>query len=403
MKSKNLKAVYYLLVLVLVVVFNSCDDNSMVPIETDGVAPGKVSNVIHENLPGAVRFVYTLPSDPDLLFVEATFETGNAKKMSFKSSYYTNNLLIEGFSDTTEVNVELYAVDRSGNKSELYTENVKPLLPPFHHTLQTLVIEPDFGGITVYYDNPSEANLAIGVLTPDSIGDYVTAKIEYTSRAKARFSVRGYSSDEREFELYVRDKWENYSDTISVTVLPLREEKLDKLLWEQFDINSSDAAADMWGGIMEALWDDFLGSDATPPWGAHSGATNGLPPMFWTIDLGTTSRLTRSMLWGVLDDKHMYNDQTPRFYEIWGSTDPAIDGSFDGWFLMAEHEMIKPSGLPVGQLNEDDRTAARTGDEIVFDTSLPAVRYIRIKSTKNWNNNTNMVIGEFTLFGVEAE
>ena len=393
------------LLCVLIFAFSSCEKNELNPIETDNVAPGEITNATVENLAGAAKLTYTLPSDPDLLYAEAKYTTNNnGREMSFKSSYYTNNLLIEGFADTSEYNIELYAVDRSENKSKPYVVQIRPEEPPFLNTLRTLLVSGDFGGITIDYTNPTEADLAIGVLTPDSVGDYVTAGIHYTARDTASFSVRGYSSDPREFGIYVRDKWGNYSDTIFNTYTPLYETQLDKTKFSQYNINATDAPSDQWGGIMESLWDGRAVTDANAePWGAHTGATAGLPPMFWTVDLGVTTRLTRFLLQAVQDDKHWFNDQTPRVYEIWGSTDPAPNGSFDGWILLATHEMIKPSGLPVGQLTEDDRAAGRAGDEVYFPLDMPAVRYIRIRCLNNWGNNTNMVISEITLWGGDEQ
>ena len=62
-------------------------------------------------------------------------------------------------------------------------------------------------------------------------------------------------------------------------------------------------------------------------------------------------------------------------------------------------ENKKPSGLPVGTLSEDDRTAARNGDSANFPISSPAVRYIRIKCLKNWSGNSNIAFTEITLWG----
>ena len=50
----------------LLFVFGSCAEDMVKPIENDKDAPGTVQNVKTESLPGAVKFTYTLPSDPDL-------------------------------------------------------------------------------------------------------------------------------------------------------------------------------------------------------------------------------------------------------------------------------------------------------------------------------------------------
>ena len=52
----------------LLFVFGSCAEDMVKPIENDKDAPGTVQDVKTESLPGAVKFTYTLPSDPDLLY-----------------------------------------------------------------------------------------------------------------------------------------------------------------------------------------------------------------------------------------------------------------------------------------------------------------------------------------------
>ena len=41
-------------------------------------------------LAGAARLTYTLPSDPDLLYVQAIYKNKAGRDMEFKGSYYTN-------------------------------------------------------------------------------------------------------------------------------------------------------------------------------------------------------------------------------------------------------------------------------------------------------------------------
>src|SRR3546814_4699641 len=44
----------------------------------------------------------------------------------------------------------------------------------------------------------------------------------------------------------------------------------------------------------------------------------------------------------------------PRRWEVWGSNEPAEDGSYEGWFKLADCESYKPSGAPVGELTAED-------------------------------------------------
>lgn len=53
----------------------------------DSIAPGTVSNVQVENLPGAARITYDLPDDEDLLAVEAVY-TINGKSGKVRVGLY---------------------------------------------------------------------------------------------------------------------------------------------------------------------------------------------------------------------------------------------------------------------------------------------------------------------------
>ena len=62
--------------------FRSCAEDMVKPIENDKDAPGTVQDVKTESLPGAVKFTYTLPSDPDLLYVLAKYTNKTGKSWS---------------------------------------------------------------------------------------------------------------------------------------------------------------------------------------------------------------------------------------------------------------------------------------------------------------------------------
>ena len=99
-----------------------------------------------ESLPGAVKFTYTLPSDPDLLYVLAKYTNKTGKVMEFRSSFYTNSVTVEGFGDTDTYKVELYTVDRSENRSQPQIVEVVPLTPPILSCYESLSMVSDFGG-----------------------------------------------------------------------------------------------------------------------------------------------------------------------------------------------------------------------------------------------------------------
>src|SRR3546814_2358569 len=50
-------------------------------------------------------------------------------RSTFSASYFADSLEVYGFADTSEYTVQLYAVDRAGNRSEVVNVPVTPLEP----------------------------------------------------------------------------------------------------------------------------------------------------------------------------------------------------------------------------------------------------------------------------------
>ncbi|MDR1115673.1 MAG: DUF4959 domain-containing protein [Tannerella sp.] len=378
----------------------ACSETELQPIEKNTKAPGKVNVTDVENTPGGAIITYTLPSDPDLLYVMARYEEKGAPR-EFKASFYTNWLVIDGLSREEEYTVNLTAVNRSGKASEAVQVKIIPLKPPVREVFESLKGMPTFGGIEISYENSSGAFVAIGVLTTDAEGAFYEHDTYYSSQPGAKFSVRGFDEGEREFRLYVKDKWNNVSDTTSFKITPVGETELDKSLFREMKLRG-DAESTAWGGQMRYIWDGRVVGDAEGNTGLHTGNVASGAPMYITFDLGVVATLSRFKLWAVMDDKHIYNDMSPRNYEVWGRTEPVSpsdDGDFfPHWFKMGELENIKPSGLPLGTLTDDDRAASRRGDELVFNYNEHTTRYIRIQCTRNWNGNTNMTFSEVSFW-----
>ncbi|MDR0865499.1 MAG: DUF4959 domain-containing protein [Candidatus Symbiothrix sp.] len=402
---KTAKIIYSMLI--MLPLFFGCENmDEHKPIEKSGKAPNPVDNIEVTNIAGGAVITYSLPKDPDLLYVMASY-TEKGSHREFKASYYTNTILVDGLSREGEYDVELVAVNRSGLKSEVKLIQIHPLTPPVMGVFATLKGKPTFGGITISFENSTQAAVAVGVLTTDEDGVFYERDTYYSSRPAPSFSVRGFDSKERVFKVFVRDKWENTSDTTSFTVIPLEEIELDKSLFREMKLKG-DAGTTEWGGQMRYIWDGRAFGDDEGEWGLHTGNLATGKPMYVTFDLGVIANLSRFKLWPVMDDKHMYNDVTPRNYEIWGRTVPVNITTDDGefyphWYKMGELECIKPSGLPAGSLTDEDRAAARIGDEFVFEDEQFNARYIRIRCLKNWSGNTNMVFSEVSFWATEIK
>lgn len=388
------------LIILLAVFVLGCKEEQLKPLAEGGKAPGPVSNVQVQNLPGKVTLTYTLPTDPELLYVKAEFEIRPGKKMEMISTFYNTNITLDGFSSTDERDVKLYAVSRTEVASTPVIVKVKPLTPPIEKTLASLTFEADFGGITTHFINEDSSNITIGVLTKDERGAIIPADMFYTSQKSGMFSSRGFDDKERWFGLYVRDRWGNISDTVGKLVTPFAEQQLDKKLFKAYKLPTD--AVFFGNQPMSNLWNNVIagGSSSSSTW-LRTANGSGIPH-WYSFDLGVTAKLSRFNFIprGATDEQALlYSAGDPHQFEVWGSTAPSADGSFNSWVKLMDCETVKPSGLPIGTNSNDDILKAIAGHEFKFPLDAPPVRYIRIKMLQTWGNSDYFWMAEMTIFG----
>jgi hypothetical protein len=380
----------HILFFIAVLIISACKQEVLGPVDKDSTVPGQVSNVTVENLHGAAKISYQLPDDGDLLYVKALYTTKQGEVRETKVSRFNSSLTVVGFGDTDTYQVSLYAVDKSENESAPVQTAVKPLSPAVVLTRTSFQTTPDFGGINIKYENESEENLALVVLTNDSLGQFSPVYTQYTNLKEGNFSVRGMASQPTKFGVYARDRWGNLSDTLIVTLTPLFEQLLDRTKMKGV-VFGNDAPLGH-GGNIAGIFDGNVTSGFY-----HSGDAARMPQWF-TFDMGVTAKLSR-LTW-FMRDQFYYTLHNPRVVEIWGSNNPNPNGDFDAtWTLLGTHTAIKPSGLPEGQLSQADIDAAKAGEMMIFPLNIPKVRYIRFKTLKNWSNGTYVNFYELMMWG----
>lgn len=359
--------------------------------KSDKQAPGPVSNAQVENLNGAAKITYSLPQDDDLLYIRAEYTTKQGIVRNTKVSRYLDSVVLQGFADTDVYEARLYAVDKSENVSVPLLVKVQPKTPPFELVKQKLVASAAFGGLDVGYQNVTESDVAIVILANDKLGNFAPLKTLNTKLKTGTFGARNLAAVETRFGLMVRDRWGNLSDTTYVTLKPFFEAQLDRTKMKGLNINGTDAK-NYPGNEVEYLFD----GDVSNKTAYHTIDPVSMPQWF-TFDMGQTAKLSR-LVWFMRQGWyfHLHN---PRKVEIWGSNNPSPDGSFTNWILLAEHEQIKPSGLPPGQNSNADIEAALEGETISIPVDAPAVRYIRFKTMRNWSDGVYVNFTELALWG----
>ena len=390
----------YLILIACMMFFWSCsEENNRAPVTSDSTIPGQVSNVQIERLPGAIKLTYDIPSGQSLSYVKAECLINGNLRQAIASSYI-NTLTIEGFADTSMYTIQLYSINRSEKASEPVTVQAQPLSPSFREVFKTLQLVEDWGGPTVFFENPDEADLAITIIFVDSAGFWNHGETFYTKRPEGSFSARGYEPKLTTFGVYITDRWNNMTDTLINDLSPRFEKQLDRLKFSALRLPND---APEFGGtyLVEAMFDGRLAGDPCMVTNA-----DGNWPHWCTMDLGVTQGvlLSRIRIWqrGGQYTNMAYADRNIKRFEIWGTLEtPSPDGSWDGWTLLMDDEMEKPSGSPMGTNTAEDMEAWSAGHDFSFPLDIPYVRYIRLLVKESWGNIERFQLDEIMFWGQE--
>ncbi|GHT58884.1 hypothetical protein AGMMS50239_04300 [Bacteroidia bacterium] len=376
-----------------------CTEDKHEPLGSGSdTAPGMVRNVQVENIPGGAVFTYDMPDDVDIQYVKAVYVSNNVQKEA-RASAYVNTIKIEGFGDTNERTVKLYAVNRKEKISEPVERSIQPLTPPIRLVQESLQPDVDFGGFVISFQNETKTDLAIIALARDSATqNFVEYDAFYTSMEEGKFSVRGLPDKPNDFGMYIVDRWNNYSDTIFFTLTPWREDYLDKTLF-LYKTVQGDVGFNYYNGTPQKAWNNNVSNGDY----AHTNFPEEFPHRL-TIDLGVDVKLSRFKFWQRPGADVLYQHGAPKVYRIYGRQDDPgagnIDNIFEGWTLLMDCYSVKPSGLPLGQNSGEDEEYQALGEEFSFPrVDLPIVRYIRFEMLESWSGMKCSTIGEVTFWG----
>ena len=358
----------------------------------DSVPPGPISNVKVVNTSGGAIFTYSLPQDEDLLYVKAVYSLKDGVSSETRSSLYKDTLRVEGFGDTLERQVKLIAVDRSRNESPAVVLTIKPLVSAVNTIGTTLKLIEDFGGVCLFWKNPTKAEVSVVMLMEDKNKEFVPIKTFYSSMADGGGAQHGLDTIPRKFGVYVQDRWGNRSDIKYLTLTPLYETKFDRLKFLPVLLPTD--APDSYNFQFENFWNGI-----TLEWGGiHSPAGMGFWPASFTMDMGITAKISRIKIWQ-FPDYGLFAHGNMKKFEIWGCTTLNPTGNWAGWTKLMNCISIKPSGLPLGTISNEDKALCIAGEEWTNSPANPKVRYIRIRCTESWAGGDFMCATEIQIFG----
>lgn len=408
MKRINHKSKGYLpIILLAMFCLAGCGQTEKLGLEaSDTIAPGVPTNISVENRGGSAIISYTSPKDDDLLYVEATYMINGIERTA-KASPYVNKLKVEGFGKAGSYQVSLKCVDKSNNESETVQVTVNPTTPPVETIYKTLKVTDAFGGIKLTWENEEEANIIVEVFQKDG-DDWVSVENFYSSASTGRGTLRGYAPEPVTFKFRIRDRWDNYSEFLETTNLPMEEVELDKNKFREVTPLPGDTQVNPSYPIKK-IWD---GINGTKDGSFFHGKAQGIK-LAITFDMGQTAKISRYKMWQRTDaNKFIYDHNNLKHYVIYGCNeitaemrnsgvmgeDGQIYPTFEGWTKIIDAECYKPSG-DSGKVTNEDITYIKAGDEHEIDLDAPAFRYVRIHMLENWSGGIIPQIGEITFWG----
>ena len=403
--SKDIIMRYIVIMLIMSVFgFTSCvEEEKHEPLAQLGLKPRPLIDVAVNNQNGRATIYYTI-QDTRALYVLAEYrlnENGEVKQI--KSSKYKDYLEVEGFPAAGDYEVKLYAVSADEIRSEPVVTTVSPEIPPYELAFESLDAIAGFGAVNIKAENVFSNDLVFEILVKNSDGDWINWDACYTSLPSVFYTSSNLEEDEYEMGFYVRDKWQNLSDTLFRVIRPLREEKIDLktggylAYWLPTDIQNANPPLEP-GWYMDRLFDGSL--TATPFF------KNKLTEVPWhfSIDLKQAYALSKVKVFQRINGGTPYGGANIKKFKIWGSNNPNPNGSFDSsWILLGEFENIKPSGAPVGSNSSQDIETATNGEVYYFDPNgvspTAPIRYLRFQFIENWGGNTNLHMQELEIYG----
>ena len=362
----------------LTVFFTGCKEEGRIDhFDSNAPAPAQVTDVTVRNTAGGAVLKYKVPADENLLYVQAVYEIKPGVQREAISSFYKDSLVLEGFGEAQTYDVMLYSVGKNGKTSAPLTEQVNPSTAPVH--LATKQLRTAFGGVSVSVENPEKAALAV-VLMGDTaqVGYQSYLETFYMSDEKRMFALRGLDTIPGNYSVYLRDRWNNLSDTIAATLTPMFEEFIPKT-WEAISLPGD--TPHNGASFYSRAWDGINSSAQSTNYLAIMDM--GTFPTWFTIYLNQTiilSRIKYYQFWAYPWDYYHLTD-----FELWGSMDPNPDGSWDeSWIPLLHYQVPKPNPITADDITwavNDGIDWEVEANEFAPDPFVP-VRFIRLKANQ---------------------
>ncbi len=390
------RILFYFFIIIYAACWYGCkEEGNIYYIDPNASVPDQISDLKVENKPGGATITYQIPDDKNLSYVKAVYEIQPGVFREAKSSYYRDTLDLVGFGDTLTHQVRIYSVGRNEKSSEPLSVDVKPLIPPVHSVFTSLTLDATFGGVNVTFENNSQADLAITVMTDTTEQhSWIPLATYYTGSREGGFSTRGLEPKERKFAVFIRDRWNNKSDTLVKILTPLYEELIPKT-WKALHLPGDTWEPSNANLYLDRVWDDVI-RQVNNLFEPKDQVTK---PQWFTIDLNQTVIFSRMKLFQRIPANYPYNASWVKAFEIWGTDNYSPDGGWENWVKLGKFDSKIPSGSVWPGYTADDIAYQNAGEDFDFNQPAPPIRYIRFKLLDTYGGTAKYWLTELTFWG----
>lgn len=398
----NMKKIYSLIAAAAFAIMwlAGCEEASRYEISgSDTTPPGMPVFIDSKPLPGGTRIYFRPPADKDVLSIEASYLNTEGKPVRFAASYFTDSLDVCGFGREGEHQIEFYAVDRSGNRSESLRETVTALEPAVVTVAKTVEVVPSFFSMLLRWVNLSFEPLYISVDISYKVkGVRTEQSVEIASYMTETQTISATKLPEGEpisVSVNVSDKYGNKVTAVEETAIELlRYEELDKTLWELPAEKTVKGGATQVDGVNLANVRDGI-VDAEIPGNFFVTTQNN--PWNIIIDMGQqceiSNILTHQRMSGVAGAQgNLYRGNNVLAYNLYG-----WDETTQAWELWMRKDIKTPVVVDSSQY----LTMGLAGDMAYIYPEEPKfskpTRWVRFEAING------KYISEITLYGRSAE
>ena len=329
----------------------------------DSIVPEPVSNVKVENVSGGAIISYTLPSnvpEEELLGAKIAYSfSDEGEIMERWTSVDKDTIVLEGYGDTNERTVTIYAVHKNRNVSVGVPVNIKPLTPPISLIRKSMKVLSAYGGIQILWDNPMRKDMGVALYVEDSITHEMMLFDKYFSNGVyGKTNFRHFDTKEHNFHIEMFDRWQNYAQPLDTTLTPLHEIEImgndgrGNAIWTLFDdgrviqgnnttpwrwiyrcdIHNNELASDARTRIFNIValkYDHYQnpwwepGYTLTLDYFFPGEGDRTLPfPLYVTFDMGRKAVYSRMKLVGRYSGTSPFVSPVPVDFDVWGTNNP---------------------------------------------------------------------------------